>query len=156
MEEFTEDLITEAYNEIQKKKSFPIKSGGSRSEKNNRKEKLQKVKFERKLKNANSKKLGFTNKLAISLVFIMVLSLFMGFSLACLSIQHQFTGALACFTVCVTPLDTCLGIVLCRVVDKSKAENLGADGSGISYMTAKAALSQETNGTNIFDDSPPI
>lgn len=160
MNDFNEELITEAYNEIQKKKNTPAKSRKIKSEKDSRKEKLEKAKFERKIKSVKSKKLGFTNRLAVSLVCIMVLSLFMGFTLACFSIYFQYTGALACFTICVTPLDTCLGIVLCRVVDKSKAENLGADGTGISYMAAKAAAFQEAvepaNDENEFDNSPAI
>lgn len=158
---YDETIITEAYNEIQKKKNYTKGSSKSRkikTEKDVRKEKIEKAKFEKRLKSAKAHKLGFTNKLAVSLVCIMVLSLFMGFALACFSIYYQYTGALACFTICVTPLDTCLGIVLCRVVDKSKAENLGADGTGIAYMTAKAAAFQEAVSADeaTFEDSPSI
>lgn len=103
-----------------------------------KKEQLQGAKFEKKLQKASKGTIGFTNKLAIGLVAIMIMTIFMGFALAIYSIHSQYTGALACFTICVTPLDTCLGVVLCKVVDKSKAENLGADGTGIAYAAAQA------------------
>lgn len=62
-----------------------------------------------------------------------------GFFLAMQSIQHQYMGALACFTVVFTPVGTAIGIVLNSIVHKSEAENRGADGEGIKYAAAKAA-----------------
>ena len=43
----------------------------------------------------------------------------------------------------VAPLDACLGIVLARVVEKSRAENLGPGGVGISYAAAQATAFAE-------------
>lgn len=125
----------------------PTKRWSGRTESQIKKEKIQNAKFDKKLQNASKKSLGFTNKLAISLVIIMIMTIFMGFSLAVYSIHCQYTGALACFTICVTPLDTCLGLVLCKVVDKSKAENLGADGTGIAYAAAQAKNFADTGNS---------
>ena len=91
--------------------------------------------------------LGFTNRLALYLVFLLFVGLAGGFILAVLSIRYQYTGALMCWTVVFTPIGTAVSIVLARIVDKSRAENTGADGEGIKYAAAKAAIS---------DNSPPI
>lgn len=82
------------------------------------------------------KGLGFTNKLALVLVVLLVCMVGGGFYLACLSIQPGYTGALYCYTVIATPLGTALSVVLAKVVDKSKAENTEG---GIKYEAAKAA-----------------
>lgn len=83
--------------------------------------------------------LGFTNCLSILLVALLFIGLAGGFVLAILSIKYQYTGALACWTVVFTPIGTAVSIVLVRIVDKSRAENTGADGEGIKYAAAKAA-----------------
>ena len=75
-------------------------------------------------------RLGFTNCLAVLLVFLLLIGLVGGFLLAVLSIKYQYTGALACWTA--------ISIVLVRIVDKSRAENTSADGEGIKYAAAKA------------------
>lgn len=96
------------------------------------------------------KRIGFTNRLAVYLVALLFLGLTGGFVLAVLSIKYQYTGALACWTVVFTPIGTALGVVLAKIVDKSKAENTGAtekEGEGIKYAAAKASG---------FSDSPPI
>lgn len=96
------------------------------------------------------KHIGFTNRLAVYLVLTLFFGLSGGFVLAVLSIKYQYTGALACWTVVFTPIGTALGIVLAKIVDKSKAENTGAtekEGEGIKYAAAKATG---------FSDSPPI
>ena len=105
--------------------------------------------------------LGFTNCLAIFLVALLFAGLAGGFYLAVLSIRHQYTGALACWTVVFTPIGTALSLVLARIVDKSRAENTGADGEGIKYAAAKAVGFQQ--GSTKQDtaeaysvDSPPI
>ena len=82
--------------------------------------------------------IGFTNKLAIYLVILLFVGLFMGFLLAIFSIDTGYTGQLLCFTVVFTPIGTALSIVLTKIVDKSKAENLGPNGEGIKFATARA------------------
>lgn len=107
-----------------------------------KKEQIADAKFEKKLKKLTKKKIGFTNTLAIYLVLLLTLTLGLGFYLALESIRAQYTGALICWSCVIGPLDACLGVVLVRVVDKSRAENTGADGNGISYALAMA----ETEG----------
>lgn len=103
-----------------------------------KKEQIADAKFEKKLKKLTKKKIGFTNTLAIYLVLLLTLTLGLGFYLALESIRAQYTGALICWSCVIGPLDACLGVVLIRVVDKSRAENTGADGNGISYALAMA------------------
>lgn len=101
-------------------------------------------------------RLGFTNCLAVLLVLLLFVGLAGGFVLAVLSIKYQYTGALACWTVVFTPIGTAVSIVLVRIVDKSRAENTGADGEGIKYAAAKTgqfAVGQEPEGSV---DSPAI
>lgn len=47
-------------------------------------------------------------------------------------------GSLLCWTVVFTPIGTATSIAISKVVDKSKAENVSADGTGIKYATAEA------------------
>lgn len=84
------------------------------------------------------KKLGFTNRYAVYLLFLLIAGLVGGFYLAVLSIQAQYMGALACWTVVFTPIGTGVTIVLGKTVDKSKAENTGGNGDGIKYALAMA------------------
>lgn len=83
--------------------------------------------------------LGFTNRLALYILFLLVITLIGGFYLAIKSIESAYVGSLMCYTVVVTPLDTALGIVLNKIVHKSTVENSGADGEGIKYAAAKAS-----------------
>ena len=101
------------------------------------------AKLEKKIRKLTKRKLGFTNTLAIYLVLLLTFSLILGFYLALESIQAQYTGALICWSCVVAPLDACLGIVLARVVEKSRAENLGPGGVGISYAAAQATAFAE-------------
>lgn len=128
---------------------------GSRDIKQKQKMAISNAKFNKKLRKTNAKKIGFTNKLAIWLIIVLMISLLMGFYLAIKSIEMQYTGALVCFTACVAPLDTCLAIVIAKVVDKSKAENLGADGTGISFAAAQASRFKTDTDENLTN-SPPI
>lgn len=130
-------------------------NGGARNVKQLQKSIIADAKFHKKLKKVNRKRLGFTNKLAIWLIFVMIVSLAMGFYLAVESIAMQYTGALVCFTACVAPLDTCLAIVIAKVVDKSKAENLGPDGTGISFAAAQATNFNDSTDKNL-NNSPAI
>lgn len=99
-------------------------------------------------------RLGFTNCLAACLVALLAAGLAGGFVLAVLSIKYQYTGPLACWTVVFTPIGTAISIVLVRIVDKSRAENTGADGEGVKFAAAKAAnFAQEPVGSV---DSPAI
>ncbi|MCD8240195.1 MAG: hypothetical protein LUB58_02210 [Oscillospiraceae bacterium] len=82
------------------------------------------------------KRLGFTNKLALVLVVLLVFMVAGGFYLACLSIQRSYTGALYCYTVIATPLGTALSVVLAKEVYTSKA---ALTEGGIKYEAAKAA-----------------
>ena len=113
-----------------------------------KKEQIADAKFEKKLKKLNKKKIGFTNTLAIYLVLLLTLTLGLGFYLALESIRAQYTGALICWSCVIGPLDACLGVVLVRVVDKSRAENTGADGNGISYALAMAEAESKKYGNS--------
>lgn len=98
--------------------------------------------------------IGFTNRLALYLMLFLLLGLVGGFCLALKSIEYQYMGALACFTVVFTPVGTAIGIVLNSIVHKSDHENTGADGEGIKFAAAKAAKFTRTDtGT---EDSPAI
>lgn len=97
--------------------------------------------------------LGFTNRLAVYLVLLLVAGLAGGFALAVWSIREKYTGSLLCWTVVFTPIGTALSVVLARIVDKSRAENTSASGEGIVYAAAKAAAFQQPTGSA---DSPPI
>lgn len=117
------------------------------------------IKIERSKKKTKKKKtiiqrLGFTNCLAIIIVLMLIVGLGGGFYLANRSISTNFTGALACWTIVFTPIGTACSIVLSRIVDKSRAENTGADGDGIKYAAAKANgfVTDEENSV----ESPPI
>ena len=101
------------------------------------------IKIERGRKKPKRRKrrqsIGFTNQLALYLMLFLVAGLAGGFILAWKSIELQYMGALACFTVVFTPVGTAIGIVLNSIVRKSEHENRGADGEGIKYAAAKAA-----------------
>ncbi len=77
--------------------------------------------------------IGFTNRMAVYLMIMLTFGLLGGFVLAVLSIKYQYAGALACWTVVFTPIGTAIGIVLAKIVNKSKEENTGSDGEGIVY-----------------------
>ena len=84
------------------------------------------------------KRVGFTNKLAISLVILLFAGLFGGFVLALLSIRSSYNGALYCWTIVFTPIGTALSIVLAEVVKKNRDENTDENGKGMSYAIAEA------------------
>lgn len=117
------------------------------------------IKIERGQKKAKRRRkkrkdIGFTNRLALYLMLFLAAGLAGGFILAWKSIEYQYMGALACFTVVFTPVGTAIGIVLNSIVHKSDHENTGADGEGIKYAAAKAAgFSQTDDGAG---DSPAI
>lgn len=96
---------------------------------------------------------GFTNRMAVYLILLLAAGLAGGFFLAVLSIRHQYTGALLCWTVVFTPIGTALGVVLAKIVDKSRDENTGANGEGITYAAAQACGFQKDQGST---NSPPI
>lgn len=107
---------------------------------------------------AHFKSLGFTNRLALYIVLLLAVSVCMGFFLAIFSIRNFYTGSLLCFTVIATPLDTCLGIVLRSIVQKSAAENTEG---GINYAKATSSLmtttfEQYSKTADYNVDSPPI
>ena len=83
------------------------------------------------------KKIGFTNRLALLLVFLLITGLVMGFVLALLSIQYAYTGPLMCFTVVFTPIGTAVSIVLNSIVKKSEAENTWGS-KGVKFAEAEA------------------
>ena len=70
-------------------------------------------------------RIGFTNALALLIMLFLATGLAGGFYLAMKSIVTGYTGALMCWTVVFTPIGTACGIVLSKIVDKSKAENSG-------------------------------
>ncbi len=93
------------------------------------------------------KRMGNTDRLAWALVALLAAGLAGGFVLAVMSIRHQYTGALVCWTAAFAPIGTAVSVVLCRVVDKSRAENTGPNGEGVKYAAAEASG---------FQESPPI
>ena len=115
-----------------------MNENGKHLDKTDAKSAIDAAKLEKKIRKLTRRKIGFTNTLAIYLVLLLTFSLALGFYLALESIKAQYTGALVCWSVVVGPLDACLGIVLARVVEKSRAENLGPNGIGISYAAAQA------------------
>lgn len=92
--------------------------------------------------------LGFTNRMAIYLILLLVAGLAGGFVLAVLSIRHQYTGALACWTIVFTPIGTAIGIVIGKIVEKNQKENTGADGEGITFAAAKAKNFSKNGSSN--------
>lgn len=98
--------------------------------------------------------LGFTNRYAIYLLLFLSAGLAGGFYLAMLSIRYQYTGALACWTVVFTPIGTAVGVVLGKIVDKNRAENVSGNGDGITFASAEAkGFVREEEMDNA---SPPI
>lgn len=99
-------------------------------------------------------KIGFTNKLAIYILLFLAAGLIGGFVLAWRSITFGYTGALACWSICFTPIGTATSIVLSRIVDKSRAENTAGNGDGITFAAAQAnGFTQEAEEN---EDSIPI
>ena len=125
---------------------------GNRIYGNDKKEALKEVKFRKKLK---KKGIGFTNSMAVYILFLLTIGLLMGFILAWTSSNTQDMGALACFTVVLTPIGTACSIVLGKVVDKNKSENMGSDGAGITFAAAQAN-NFKTDTDQLFDNSPAI
>lgn len=98
--------------------------------------------------------IGFTNRLAVYLLLFLAAGMLGGFLLAVLSIKYQYAGALACWTVVFTPIGTAAGIVIGKVVDKSKAENVSGNGDGIAFASAQAKGFQRDSDCDI--NSPAI
>lgn len=93
---------------------------------------------QRKQKKRKKTGIGFTNRLAIFLLLFLVAGLIGGFALSVLSIKYQYVGPLACWTVVFAPVGTAIGIVIGKVVDKNKSENVGGNGDGITFASAQA------------------
>lgn len=71
-----------------------------------------------------------------------------GFYLALLSIRYQYTGALACWTICATPIGTAVTIVLGKTIDKEIKNVTGPSGEGMDYTK------ETSKGYNV--DSAPV
>lgn len=89
-------------------------------------------------KKRRKKRIGFSNKLAILIMIFLAIGIVFGFILAVMSIKHDYTGQLICWTAIYSTVGTATSICLSRIVDKSRAENVSADGTGIKYATAEA------------------
>lgn len=98
--------------------------------------------------------LGFTNRYAIYLLLFLVAGMAGGFYLAVLSIKYQYAGALACWTVVFTPIGTAVGVVLGKIVDKNRAENVSGSGDGITFAAAEAKGFVREEDVDL--NSPPI
>ena len=109
---------------------------GSRIYGNDKKALIKEAKFRKKLKR---KGLGFTNKLAVSIMLLLFLGLFMGYNLAVKSIEAQYTGALMCYTCVFTPIGTACSV----------------DGMGITFAAAQSN-NFKTESDELFDNSPAI
>lgn len=99
------------------------------------------------------KNIGFTNRLAIYIILFLAAGLSGGFYLALKSITYGYTGALMCWTVVFTPIGTAVGVTIGKVVDKSKAENIGGNGDGIKYAMI---ISDKEKTDNKNNESPSI
>lgn len=92
------------------------------------------------------KKIGFTNTLAIYVLIFLAAGLAGGFYLALKSIEYNYMGALACWSVAFAPIGTVASLALGKVVDKNKAENMGGNGDGITFAAAQASGFTQNNG----------
>lgn len=90
--------------------------------------------------------IGFTNRLTLYLMLLLTAGLTGGFYVALKSIEHQYMGALACYTVVFTPMGAMANIVLNSIVHKSERENTGANGMGIKFAAAEAAGFSQDDG----------
>lgn len=99
----------------------------------------------KRLPKKNRKKMGFTDSLAIYILLYLTTGLIMGFYLALKSIEYNYLGALACFTIVFTPIGSVAAIVIGKVVDKNRDENTGGNGDGIKFAAAKASGFVENN-----------
>lgn len=108
----------------------------------------------RHIKKRTQSGVGFTNILALLIMAFLSAGLVGGFYLALKSIEHQYMGALACYTAVFAPIGTAASIVLKGIVHKSEVENSSADGEGIKYAAFKAE--QYNNTENEFEESPQI
>lgn len=97
-------------------------------------------------------RLGVTNCLAIYILLLITAGLAGGFVLAWRSITHGYLGALACYTAALAPIGTALGIVLGKVVDKNRAENVNGE-MGIVFASAQA---KDFNRADDSANSPAI
>lgn len=109
----------------------------------------------REARKAPRRRIGNTDLLGFLLVLLLAAGLAGGFVLAVLSIRHQYSGPLACWTVVFTPIGTALSIVLSRIVEKNRAENTSAAGEGVKYAAAAASGFREDAG-GASENSPPI
>ena len=105
--------------------------------------------------------IGFTNRLGVYLLLMLVFGLLGGYKLAVMSINTGYMGQLLCYTVVFTPIGTACSIVLNSIVNKSRAENTGGDGTGIKYAAAmqdhfEYNTTEATPVEPISQDSPPI
>ena len=144
-----DDSIHDTITTIQKKSG---NYKGSRIKGKDQKDLINEIKFRKKLK---KKGIGFTNSMGVYILILLTLGLLLGFVLAWRSIDMQYMGALACFTVVMTPLNTVCSIVLGKIVDKNKEENTGADGMGITFAAAQAN-NFKSDTDELFDNSPAI
>ena len=79
------------------------------------------------------KKIGFSNRLSLYILFFLLIGLIGGFILAIYSIKTNYLGSLLCWTVVFTPIGTAVSVAIGKVVDKSRAENTAG---GIKYDLA--------------------
>lgn len=128
------------------------KNKRSKKKKQEKKTLLNNMKLIKKIR---KRKLGFTNKLAVSIMILLFMGLILGYDLAVKSIHYQYTGALACYTAVFCPLGTACSIVLAKVVNKNKEENTGSDGMGITFAAAQAN-NFKSDADELFENSPSI
>lgn len=112
------------------------------------------LKFLKSRAKKRKRKSSFTNRLAIYIMVFLAAGMLGGFVLAWRSITYGYTGALACWSICFTPIGTATSIVLSRIVDKNRAENTGGNGDGITFASAQAKGFVEEEEVDV--DSPKI
>lgn len=71
--------------------------------------------------------------MAVYLIALLTVGIILSFVLAWRSINYQYMGSLACWTIVFTPLAAGIDIVLNSIVKKNMQENTSADGEGIRY-----------------------
>lgn len=104
-------------------------------------------------RNKRRRQEGFTNRLALKLVRLLFFVLLGGFILGAMCVLAGYDGPLVCYTATFAPIGTVCSLVLGAIVNKSRAENTGPNGTGIKYAAAVASGFND-NIEFVPDDTP--
>lgn len=81
--------------------------------------------------------------MAVYLIALLTVGILLSFYLALKSIENQYLGSLACWTISFTPLAAGIDIVLNSIVKKNMQENTSETGDGIRYRQLIQNIQQE-------------